>query len=97
VALDGGHLFASFGERGNKGGHRQHVGRQRLAPVLAALGGEAAPIPSVGALRVGRPFLPRVDVPGPSFRIVIDVAHRADGLSGGKTGECFHSKTNSRR
>jgi hypothetical protein len=56
------------------------VGGQRLASVFAAPASEAAPIPGVGALGVGRPLLSGVYIPGARFGVVIDVAGGTDGL-----------------
>jgi hypothetical protein len=90
VTLDSGHLFTSLGQRGDEGGHRQHVGRQGLASVLAAPGSEAAPVASVGALHVGGALLPRVHIPSARFGIVVDVTGSTDGLRGSKLRKSFH-------
>jgi hypothetical protein len=60
--------------------------------MLATLGGEAAPVPGVGPLRIGRPLLPRVHIPGPGFGVVVDVTNWADGLRGGRLRKRFHRK-----
>ena len=73
VALDGGHLFAGFGQVGDEARERVHRSRQRFQPVFGAPGAEPLPVAGVSLGRVRRPLQAGLDEAG---RVLGEVGQR---------------------